>query len=88
MDGYCSDLLSDVIANAPSRSIWITIQTHENIVAASLLRDVGAVLVSGGRKIPPETIKRANEEGVVVLSSEKNSYHCACKLSKILEEKG
>lgn len=87
-DGYCSDLLSDVMANASPQSLWITIQTHENIVAVALLCDLGAVLISGGREIPAETIKRAEEEGVVLLKAQENTYRCAGMLYKLLEAEG
>ncbi len=31
--GYVSDLLSDVMANAKAGDLWVTMQTHQNIVA-------------------------------------------------------
>ena len=31
--GYTSDLLSDVMGNAREGNIWITLQTHKNIIA-------------------------------------------------------
>ena len=31
--GYASDLLSDVIGHAEEDDLWITLQTHQNIVA-------------------------------------------------------
>ena len=33
--GYASDLLSDVLANAASGNVWITLQAHQNIVAVA-----------------------------------------------------
>ena len=30
--GYTSDLLSDVMGNAQEGNIWITLQTHKNII--------------------------------------------------------
>jgi len=32
-DGYVGDLLSDVMGNAPAESIWLTVQSHVNILA-------------------------------------------------------
>ena len=32
--GYTSDLLSDVMGNAREGNIWITLQTHKNIMEA------------------------------------------------------
>ncbi len=84
--GYCSDLLSDVIENADSNSIWITIQSHENIIAVALLCEINAILISGSRKISPETLERAEKENIIVLSSQENTYKCACKLFSILQK--
>ena len=47
--GYCGDLLSDVMANAPLGCVWMTVQSHPNIVAVSVLREMAAVILTGGR---------------------------------------
>ena len=36
--GYVSDLLSDVMGNAKEGQIWITLQTHQNIIAVGSLK--------------------------------------------------
>jgi predicted transcriptional regulator len=72
--------------NASSESLWITIQSHENIVAVALLCEIRAVLISGSKSISSETIKRAEKENIVILSSHENSYKCACKLFSLLQK--
>ena len=52
--GYVSDLLSDVMGNAKEGQIWITLQTHQNIIAVASLKDLAAIIIvkgshSGGR---------------------------------------
>ena len=42
--GYVSDLLSDVMGNAGEGEIWITLQTHQNVVAIASLKDLAAVI--------------------------------------------
>ena len=37
--GYASDLLSDVIAHSRKGNVWITIQTHPNIVAVATMKE-------------------------------------------------
>jgi hypothetical protein len=78
--GYVSDLLSDVMANAPSGAVWITIQTHQNVAAVAVLRDLAAVCMAGGRQPEEETLQKADQEGVPILRSKENSYHLAGKL--------
>ena len=41
--GYTSDLLSDVMGNINDGNIWITLQTHKNVMAIASLRDVSGV---------------------------------------------
>ena len=56
--GYCGDLLSDVMANAPIGCVWLTVQGHQNIVAVALLREMAAVVLTGGREPEPQTVAR------------------------------
>ena len=37
MDGYCGDLLSEIMGNAPAGCVWLTVQGHQNIVAVAVL---------------------------------------------------
>ena len=43
--GYTSDLLSDVMGHIDEGMLWVTMQTHQNIVAVATLKDVAAVLI-------------------------------------------
>ncbi|MGE5573747.1 MAG: DRTGG domain-containing protein [Bacillota bacterium] len=65
--GYASDLLSDVIAHAREGDVWVTVQAHQNIIAVATLVGLGAVVVAGGVECEPESIRRADEEGIPLL---------------------
>ena len=79
-DGYCGDLLSDVMGNAPVESVWLTVQGHQNIVAVAVLREITGIVLTGGQK-PEEAAKtRADEEGIPILLWEKSTYELAGKL--------
>ena len=65
--GYCWDLLSDVMANAPIGCVWLTVQAHQNIVKVALLREMAAIVLTGGQAPDQETIERANQEGLPIL---------------------
>ena len=78
--GYTSDLLSCVMANAPRMGIWVTLQAHANIVAVAALLDVCAVIITEDAQPDPATLKKANEEGVVLLATPKSSFHVVGKL--------
>ena len=78
--GYASDMLSCVMAGAHSKDIWITLQSHANIVAVAALLDLSSVIVTEAAKADAETISKANEEGVILLSSPKANFEITGKL--------
>ena len=49
VDGYCGDLLSDVMANAPAQSVLMTIQAHKNTIAVASLVGITALVICNGR---------------------------------------
>lgn len=78
--GYCGDLLSDVMAHAKNGDVWLTMQSHQNIVAVAVLRELAAIVLVNGRQPDKETIGKADEEGIPVLISEKPAYDIAGQL--------
>jgi len=78
--GYTSDLLSCVMAGAPHQAIWVTLQAHSNIVAVATLLEISAIIITEGAAPDPATIAKANEEGVIMLSSDKPSFYVIGKL--------
>ncbi len=83
--GYASDLLSDVMANARPRNIWITLQTHQNIVAVAKLRELAAIVLVNNRTPEPETLKSAEEEKVPLLVTGDSAFTISWKIHALLE---
>jgi len=82
--GYVGDLLSDVIGNTRPGHLWITIQTHPNIVAVAVLKDLAAVVLANGRAPLEETLRKARAEGVTLATSPLTSFELAGRLYEIL----
>ncbi|MDW7759805.1 MAG: DRTGG domain-containing protein [Acidobacteriota bacterium] len=78
--GYAGDLLSDVMARGGENVLWITIQIHPNIVAVAVLKDLAGVVISGGRTPEPETVQRAEKEGLPLLGSALGAFELAGRL--------
>jgi hypothetical protein len=78
--GYVSDLLSCVMAGAPHQGIWVTLQAHINIVAVAALLELSAVIISEGAMPDQATIDKANDEGIVLLSTNQPSFEVVGKL--------
>jgi len=82
--GYSGDMLSDVLAHSAEGDIWITVQVHLNIVAVSAMKGHSAVLIVHGKTVDPETVKKAEEEKVVLLSTEMGSFEASAKVSSLI----
>lgn len=74
---YICDLLSWVMSHADKGDVWITVHTHLNIVAVALLVELACIVVPEDIQVEEATIKKANEEGIVILSSGKTAYQIA-----------
>ena len=77
---YISDLLSDVLAHAGPGVLWVTIQTHRNVVSVAAMKDMAAVLFTCGRKPDPAIVAEADGESIVLLSTPLTTYEAAGKL--------
>lgn len=77
---FISDMLSDVMSSAKANNLWITVQTHKNIVSAVNLIDIAAVVVTHGKAIPQDTIDLANRFHVVILVSPHSTYEVVKQL--------
>jgi predicted transcriptional regulator len=84
--GYVSDLLSDVMGNAKEGNIWITLQTHQNVIAVAALKDLAAVIMVKGAVPDSETIFRSNSENIPVLSTELDTYNITGRLFDLLKK--
>jgi len=78
--GYAGDLLSDVIAHSRKGNIWLTIQTHPNIVAVATMKELAGIIVTGGREPDPDTLQKAEEEKISILVSPFFTFEIAGKL--------
>lgn len=75
--GYVSDLLSDVMGNASENEVWITLQTHQNVMAIASLKDLAAVILVKGLEPDEDTLEHSNEEGVPLLGTSMQTFEIA-----------
>ncbi len=74
LGGYTSDLLSDVMGHAEAGFVWITLQTHKNVLAIASLKELSAIVLVKGFKAEQEMIDQANEENIAVLSTTMSTF--------------
>jgi predicted transcriptional regulator len=80
---YISDMVSDVMAGAKSGNLWLTIQTHKSIVPAANLVDVSAIVITGGKQVPADTVELASKYNIAILWSELPTFQLVGKLCEL-----
>lgn len=83
--GYASDLLSDVMGHAQEGQIWITLQTHKNIMAVASLKDIAAVVLVKGFEPDSDTMELSAKEGIPILGTKMQTFELAGKLYEMLK---
>jgi len=82
--GYTCDLLSDVMANSKAGNLWITMQTHQNVLAVAKLKDLAGIILVNGRRPDEETIRKADEEDVTILGTDESAFSISGQLYQLL----
>jgi hypothetical protein len=81
--GYASDLLSDVLANSIEGDLWVTRQTHLNIVAIAVMRDLSGILLVNGAQPDPDTVEKAVEKMVPIFRTPLPTFEIVGRLYQL-----
>lgn len=82
--GYTSDLLSDVMGHATEGQIWITLQTHKNVLAIASLKELSAILLVKGSTPEEDMLEQAVEEGIPVLGTSEQTFETTGKVYQLI----
>lgn len=81
--GYVSDLLSDVLANAPKGGVLVTVQVHLNVIAVAVHAELAAVIFALDR-VPDEAVRaKAVEEGIALYVSKSSAFDLVGRLYEL-----
>lgn len=83
--GYVSDLLSDVMGFAQEGNVWVTLQTHKNVIAIASLKELACVVLVKGNKPDEDMLEQAKEEDIPVLGSEEQTFEVAGRIYELLK---
>ena len=87
IDGcYISDLLSDVMGNAMEGNIWITLQTHKNVMAVASLKEMSCIILVKNLMHNDETIEQSNDEDLPILQTNLPTYEIAGLVYNLLNK--
>ena len=81
---YIGDMLSVVMSRAEENSVWLTVQTNVNITAVAVLARLACIIIVDGMELQEDTLKRANEQGISILKTDKTAYETACLINALL----
>ena len=84
--GYVSDLLSDVMGFSRRGEVWITLQTHRNVLAVASLKELAAVILVRGMEPDPDTIRHSEEEAVPLLGTSLPAFEITGRLYDLLHK--
>ena len=82
--GYCGDLLSWVMSRAKEGDAWLTVMGNINAVGVAALSECACIVLTENASLDSDALKRAEENDIAILRTEKNSYETAVLLSKLL----
>jgi len=72
------------MGHAAENQIWITVQSHPNIVAVATLLGLAGIVVAEGVEIEENTLRKAQEENIPIFSSDKPVYELCGILYNVL----
>lgn len=84
LGGYAGDLLSWVMGRASEGDAWVTIMSNVNIVAVCTLADPACIVLSENVDPDPETLRRAQEQGVNILKTELDTFSACAKIAALI----
>ena len=82
---YCGDLLSWVMSRANADDVWLTVMGNINSIGVAVLADVACIILTENAAFDADAMKRASENGVIVLQTEMNTYETAVKVYEELK---
>ena len=82
--GYCGDLLSWVMSRAQSGDAWMTVMGNINSIGVAALADISCIILTDSAALDEDARIRAEQNGVAIFQTEKNSYETAVELSKLI----
>ena len=70
----CSDMMSDVLAYQKEQAVLVTNLVNVQVVRTAEMMDMACVVFANGKRPTSEMIELANDNGMVLMSTEMSSY--------------
>lgn len=86
INGYTSDLLSDVMGNAPDQTALITIQAHKNTIAVATLIDCKLIIICNSKEVEADMLTTAQKESIAIARTAETQFTISGKLYQLLNQ--
>jgi hypothetical protein len=77
------DLLSFVMGCDSSETAWVTIQTHLNIAAVAVLKEIPLIIIAAGRSPAPDLAARCGQENITLVTSDASMFDTCVSLGRL-----
>lgn len=81
---YCGDLLSWVMSRAEEGDAWLTVMGNVTSIGVAVLAEVACIILTENAPADADAVRRAEENEVIILGTNKNSYEIAVEISKLI----
>ncbi|HEU23520.1 MAG: iron-sulfur binding hydrogenase [Mesoaciditoga sp.] len=78
--GYACDLLSEVMGRAKPDTVWLTVQSHVNIIAVAAITGIRAIILCNDHLFDEETVQRAKKEKIALFKTSLNTFEACGKI--------
>jgi hexokinase len=76
---YIGDLLSNVMGNARTGQLWVTVMNNINVVAVAQLLELAGIVLVEGNRADEAVLARATLEEIPVFSLKDTAYEAAVR---------
>lgn len=77
------DLLSFVMGDDSDGTAWVTIQTHLNVAAVAVLKDMPLVIIASGRLPADDLVARCETEGIALVTVSGSIFDTCVELGRL-----
>jgi len=77
------DLLSFVMGSDSDEAAWVTIQTHLNVAAVAVLKDIPLIIIASGRDPMPDLKDRCEKENITLITAAPSMYGICLVLGRL-----
>jgi hypothetical protein len=77
------DLLSFVMGSDSDGAAWITIQTHLNVAAVAVLKEIPIIIIAAGRSPASDLVARCEEERIALVTTIHSIFDACTTLGRL-----